>query len=160
MAKVATACIGIGSNLGDRLQNCKKALELLEQKGVRVKKVSGAFETKPWGGAAVAGQRDYINMAAVVETDKDPLALLDTLLQIEAGMDRVRTQKWGPRNIDLDLLLYGEEVLDLPGLKLPHPLMHKREFVLLPLAEIAPQAVHPVFRKTVKHLLEELKKQD
>ncbi|MDA8387900.1 MAG: 2-amino-4-hydroxy-6-hydroxymethyldihydropteridine diphosphokinase [Nitrospiraceae bacterium] len=160
---MTTAYIGIGSNLGDRLQNCRKALKLLEQRGVRirVKNVSGAYETKPWG-PETADQPDFINMAAAVETDIGPRALLEILLRIENEMGRVRTKKWGPRTIDLDILLYGDEVVDLqggsrlPALKVPHPLMHKREFVLLPLAEIAPGAVHPVLKKTVKQLLEEL----
>ncbi|MDA8085457.1 MAG: 2-amino-4-hydroxy-6-hydroxymethyldihydropteridine diphosphokinase [Nitrospiraceae bacterium] len=151
-----TACIGIGSNLGDRLQNCRKALKLLEQRGIRIKAVSGAHVTKPWGGREVAGQPDFINMAAVVETDLAPMKLLQTLFQVENEMGRVRVRKWGPRIIDLDILLYGGEIIDQPGLKVPHPLMHEREFVLMPLAEIAPEAVHPVFKKTVRQLLEEL----
>ncbi|MDA8172249.1 MAG: 2-amino-4-hydroxy-6-hydroxymethyldihydropteridine diphosphokinase [Nitrospiraceae bacterium] len=149
------ACIGIGSNLGDRLQNCKRALRLLEQRGIRVKAVSGAYETKPWGGQSVAGQPDFINMAAVVETDISPRALLNVLLEVEKEMGRVRERKWGPRIIDLDILLYADEVMDQPGLKIPHPLMHERDFVLRPLAEIAPEALHPVLKKTVRQLLEE-----
>ncbi len=149
------ACIGIGSNLGDRLQNCKRALRLLEQRGIRVKAVSGAYETEPWGGQSVAGQPDFINMAAVVETDISPRALLNVLLEVEKEMGRVRERKWGPRIIDLDILLYADEVMDQPGLKIPHPLMHERDFVLRPLAEIAPEALHPVLKKTVRQLLEE-----
>ena len=148
--------IGIGSNLGDRLRNCQRALKLLEQRGVRIRAVSGAYETKPWGGQAVAGQPDFINMAAQLDTDLTPRALLGTLQQVEKEMGRVRERKWGARTIDLDILLYGDEIIDQPDLKVPHPLMHEREFVLKPLAEIAPEAVHPGFKKTVRQMLEEI----
>lgn len=165
-----TAYIGIGSNLGNRLENCLKALDLLERRGIRVTALSSPYETKPWGmdrpeiehPDMVAGQPDFINMAARIETDlgKSPLALLETLQEVEREMGRVRREKWGPRIIDLDILLYGDEVVDIPDgtegrLKVPHPLMHLREFVLKPLAEIAPQAIHPVLKKTISQLLAE-----
>ncbi len=165
---MTSAYIGIGSNLGDRLGNCLKALELLRLRGIRVTAVSSAYETKPWGAGqpgvgqpeAVAGQPDFINMAAGIDPGPEgPLELLESLKEVERQMGRVRRVKWGPRVIDLDLLLYGDEVIDLPEkLKVPHPFMHLREFVLKPLAEIAPQAVHPVLKKTVLQLLSELRK--
>ncbi len=164
-----SACIGIGSNLGNRLGNCLKAVELLKRKGIRITALSPPYETKPWGAGqpgvehpdAVAGQPDFINMAACIEAGPEgPLGLLETLQEVERQMGRVRREKWGPRVIDLDLLLYGDEIIDLPekGLTVPHPFMHLREFVLKPLAEIAPQAIHPVLKKTVLQLLSELQK--
>ncbi len=157
-----SAYIGIGSNLGDRLENCRKALALLESRGIRTTALSAPYETKPWGMGQpdlVAGQPDFINMAARIETDSGgPAAILEALQEVEREMGRVRRRKWEPRVIDLDILLFGDEIIDLPGLKVPHPLMHLREFALRPLAEIAPQVVHPVLKKTVSQLLAELQK--
>ena len=149
------AYVGIGSNLGDRAGNCLSALDLLKRKGIKIITVSHPYETKPWG---VEAQPDFINMAARVEADipTGPMALLETIFEVESEMGRVRKEKWGPRIIDLDILLYGDEIIDLPGLKVPHPLMHLREFVLRPLSEIAPEAVHPVLKKTIAQLLSEL----
>ena len=142
--------IGIGSNLGNREENCLKALDLLSARGIIVKKRSSFYETKPWG---LEDQPEFINMAAEIETGLDPLKLLGTLKSIEAEMGRKRSRRWGPRVIDLDLLLYDDMVTDCPGLMIPHPLMHEREFVLRPLADIAPDRIHPILKKTVKELL-------
>ena len=164
-----SAYIGIGSNLGSRLENCRKALDLLKRRGIRVTALSSPYETRPWGmdrpeiehPDLLSGQPDFINMAARIETDMEgPLALLEALQEVEREMGRVRREKWGPRIIDLDILLYGDEVVDIPDgtegrLEVPHPLMHLREFVLKPLAEIAPQAIHPVLKKTISQLLAE-----
>lgn len=149
---MATAYIALGANLGDRRANIARALDLLRTTpGIAVTKVSGLIET-----AAVGGPPDsppYLNGAAELQTALAPEALLDRLLGIEAEIGRIRHEKWGPRVIDLDLLLYGSQVMDLPHLKVPHPLMHTRRFVLAPLAQIASNAIHPLQRKTVAELL-------
>lgn len=145
--------IALGSNLGDKEKNMKEALKRLAQKGITVCKVSGFMATRPYG---VTDQPDFLNGAAEIKTDKSPTELLRVLLQIEQEMGRKRIRRWGERNIDLDLLLYDDRIIDLPDLQVPHPDMHNRDFVLCPLVEIAPDAVHPVFGKTIRQLWEEL----
>jgi len=149
---MAVVHIGIGSNLGNRGENCLKALDLLSARGVIIRKRSSLFETEPWG---VQDQPKFINMAAEVATELGPLKLLETLKSVEEEMGRKESYRWGPRVIDLDILFYDDMVMDSPELKIPHPLMHEREFVLRPLAEIAPDKIHPVLKKTVKELLSE-----
>ena len=145
--------IALGSNLGNKEKNLKDALKLLEKKGVRVRRVSGFIMTRPYG---VTDQPDFLNAVAEIETDKSPAELLQLLLQTEQEMGRKRVRRWGERNIDLDLLLYDDRIIDLPELRVPHPDMQNRDFVLYPLAQIAPDAVHPVLRKTVGELWKEL----
>ena len=145
--------IALGSHLGNKEKNLKDALKLLEKKGVRVRRVSGFIRTRPYG---VTDQPDFLNAVAEIETDKSPAELLQLLLQTEQEMGRKRVRRWGERNIDLDLLLYDDRIIDLPELKVPHPDMQNRDFVLYPLAQIAPDAVHPVLRKTVGELWKEL----
>ena len=154
-----TAYIALGANLGDRQENLHAALEHLNATaGVRVTRVSSFLENPAVGGPA--GSPPFLNAAAELETTLDPRALLGRLLQIERELGRERRQKWGPRTIDLDLLLYGDRVIDEPDLKVPHPLMHERRFVLHPLAEIAPGAVHPVLSLRVDALLDPLARED
>ncbi len=118
-----------------------------------MRRVSTFIETEPVGGPP---QGPYINAAAELRTTLSPRALLDVLLDVEDELGRVRTVHWGPRKLDLDLLLYEDQIIDEPRLQVPHRHMHKRQFVLEPLGEIAPDAVHPVLGKSVRELQEEL----
>ena len=144
-----TAYVALGSNLGDKEANLRKALELLQERGVEIVKTSTFISTEPYG---VTDQPQFLNGVCEVRTSLVPLALLHTLLEIEQEMGRVRLRHWGERNIDLDLLLYEDVVMDTPELKLPHPDMQNRDFVLLPLAEIAPELVHPILQKSIEEL--------
>lgn len=147
-----TAYIGLGSNLGDRRDYLDRALRALDEHGgIEVEKVSSYRETEPVGGPP--GQGGYLNAAAALRTDLSADDLLKMLLQVEQTLGRVRSERHGPRTIDLDLLLYGDLIVEHPWLIVPHPLMHERLFVLEPLVEIAPQVVHPVFECTLRDLL-------
>ena len=146
---IHTAYVALGSNLGDKEANLRKALELLEERGVEVVKTSSFICTEPYG---VTDQPQFLNGVCEVRTSLEPLELLHTLLDIEQEMGRVRLRHWGERNIDLDLLLYEDVVLDTEELKLPHPDMQNRDFVLMPLAEIAPELVHPILQKSIEEL--------
>lgn len=150
---MSIAYIALGSNLGDKEKNLRRALLLLTQQGVEVVRVSSFLSTEPYG---VTDQPQFLNAVACVRTSLAPLALLDVLLATELAMGRVRLRHWGERNIDLDLLLYEDVVLDMPRLHLPHPDMQNRDFVLLPLAEIAPELKHPTLQKTIWELKENL----
>jgi 2-amino-4-hydroxy-6-hydroxymethyldihydropteridine diphosphokinase len=149
--------IGIGSNLGDRRNNCLKAVGLIEAEGVKVLKRSSLHETEPWG---VTDQPRFINMAVEAETDRQPRQLLSLLKKIEDMMGRTETVRWGPRRIDLDILLYDDMIVREPDLKIPHPLMHTRPFVLEPLTEIAALKVHPILHRTISELRAELAGKD
>jgi 2-amino-4-hydroxy-6-hydroxymethyldihydropteridine diphosphokinase len=146
--------IGIGSNLGDREFNCKQAISLVRQKGTTVSKESSLYETKPWG---VRDQPLFLNMAIEIETNLKPFELLRTLKDIEKEMGREETFLWGPRIIDLDILLYDNNIVDEKGLKIPHPHMQDREFVLRPLCEIAGDVIHPSLLLSIEELLQRLK---
>ena len=145
-----TAYLALGSNLGDKEANLRRALELVQQRGVEVVKTSSFICTEPYG---VTDQPQFLNGVCEVRTSLEPLELLQTLLEIEQEMGRVRLRHWGERNIDLDLLLYEDVVMDTEELKLPHPDMQNRDFVLLPLAEIAPEIIHPTLQKTISELV-------
>ncbi|MBI5203665.1 MAG: 2-amino-4-hydroxy-6-hydroxymethyldihydropteridine diphosphokinase [Nitrospirae bacterium] len=147
---MATIYIGIGSNIGNREENCRKAIKLIKENGIAVKKESSMHETEPWG---VKDQPKFINMAIEIETNKKPEDLLGILKNIENQMGRTESVKWGQRIIDLDILLYDDLILETPHLEIPHPFMHEREFVLRPLVEIAPDKKHPVIGKTIKEML-------
>ena len=129
-----TAYLGLGSNLGDRLANLQRAVELLAaQRGLKVVRSSRVYVTDPVGGPP---QPDYLNAVVEVDTALSPHELLDACMEIERHLGRVRDERWGPRIIDVDVLTYDEEEIDDPDLTLPHPRMHERGFVLLPLIEL------------------------
>ncbi len=148
------AYTSLGANLGDREHSLRQALELLgAQGGIRVVRVSSFRETEPWGPVE---QPAFVNAVAELETSLAPRELLDTLLAVERELGRVRAgPRYGPRTIDLDLLLYGDSVVAEPGLELPHPRLHERRFALEPLAELDPSLVVPG-RGRVSDLLAEL----
>lgn len=150
-----TAYIALGANLGDRAASLHRALELLKQSpGIEVILPSSFIENPAVGGPA--NSPAFLNGAAEIRTTLSARALLDRLLDVEKQLGRVRSQKWSPRTIDLDLLLYGSQIISEPGLMVPHPLMHQRRFVLEPLAEIAPNAVHPLLNRRITDLLHSL----
>ena len=144
--------LSLGSNLGDRAAHLRAALEFLSEAGT-VKATSSFYETEP---VDFRDQPWFLNCVVALETDKTPRELLAHALAIEEKMGRRRTHDKGPRTIDIDILMYGDRVIDEPGLKIPHPAMQERRFVLEPLAEIAPKAFHPVLKKTAQELLIEL----
>jgi 2-amino-4-hydroxy-6-hydroxymethyldihydropteridine diphosphokinase len=147
------AYIGLGSNLGDKKSRCLQALELLARVGC-VNKVSSFYLTEPMD---YQKQEDFINAVVELETDLSPAQLLVACRTIEHELERRRTMHRGPRTIDLDILLYGDAVIETTELVIPHPLLATRRFALIPLCEIAPQVVHPVLKKTAVLLLRELK---
>ncbi len=137
------ACIGLGGNVGDAAATVRAAIDALDRlPDTRLLRGSRLFRTPAWGRE---DQPDFINAAALVATTLSPRALLDALLALERalGRDRAGALHWGPRTIDLDLLLYGDAVIDAPGLHVPHPHLHARAFVLVPLMEVAPDAPIP-----------------
>ena len=148
------AYIGIGSNLGSAITNCRQASALLtEHPKIKVISRSSFYETEPVG---PKDQNWFVNAVVEVKTDLEPLLLLDALLAIEVEMGRIRKEKWGPRIIDLDILLYGNLTLKNSRLEIPHPEMIQRRFVLAPLAELTPNSIHPTAKKSIQQLLSEL----
>ena len=150
---MSLAYIGIGSNLGNRQKNCLRAVELLKEKKIIITKRSSLYETAPWG---VKDQPSFLNMAIEIQTELDPKVLLGILKDVEKKLGRKKSRKWGPRVIDLDILLVDDLISDGDDLRIPHPLMHKRDFVLRPLAEIAPDVKHPLLKLSIEELLQKL----
>ncbi len=150
--KKHTAYLSIGSNLGEREENLANAIKQIEANCGIISKQSAIYETAAWGNTE---QPAFLNQALVLRTDLSSKKLMKQLLHIERLMGRERTVKMGPRTIDLDIVLMDEETVYSEYLTLPHPNMQDRKFVLLPLAEIAPKAFHPVFNKTIEQLLVE-----
>jgi 2-amino-4-hydroxy-6-hydroxymethyldihydropteridine diphosphokinase len=144
--------LSLGSNLGDRAANLQSAITQLAGLG-KVEAVSSFYETEP---VEFTAQPWFLNCAVKLDTEKMPRQLIAGILGIERGMGRQRKQKNGPRIIDIDILLFGSSIIDLPSLTVPHPKMHERRFVLEPLAEIAPEARHPVLKRTARELRDAL----
>ena len=144
--------LSLGSNLGDRAANLRRALAALSALGT-VTAVSSPYETEP---VEFTKQPWFLNCAAALETELMPKQMLTGVLTLEREMGRRRTQPKGPRIIDIDILLFGNSVVDTPQLTIPHPAMHERRFVLDPLAEIAPEVRHPVLRRTIRELRDAL----
>ncbi len=154
VSQTKQCAIALGSNLGDSQGILTAALQVLAATpSISVQKVSSWYCTKPVGGIP---QPDYLNGCALLQVQLPPQQLLKTLLATEAKFGRVRRERWGARSIDLDLLLYDELILDTPQLELPHPRMNERAFVLVPLAEIAPNWIEPVSGKVIAHLVQEV----
>ena len=144
------AYIGLGANVGDRESHLTAAIdELTVAEGVSLLRVSQLIQTKPVGPIE---QRLFLNGVVEVQTDLPPQTLLDICHAIENRHGRVRTVRWGPRTLDLDILLYGDSILNEPQLVIPHPEMHARRFVLEPLAELAPDLIHPVLGRSIREL--------
>ncbi|PWV51435.1 2-amino-4-hydroxy-6-hydroxymethyldihydropteridine diphosphokinase [Chitinophaga sp. S165] len=145
------AILLIGGNLGDRTGHLQQAVEQIDKQIGKVEKISALYETAAWGHVE---QPDYLNQALLVSTDMDARTLLETVLAIEHNIGRIRRQKWGARVIDIDIIFYNDDVINQPDLKVPHPQMQFRQFVLVPLREILPDWQHPVLHQSVSTLLD------
>ena len=143
------AILLIGGNLGNRTGHLKQAVEQINKLVGKVDNISALYETAAWG---VTEQPDYLNQGLVVSTDMDAITLLHTVLEIERNIGRIRQQKWGARVIDIDIIFYNNDIINLPELKIPHPQLQFRQFVLTPLQEIIPEWQHPVLHKTISTL--------
>lgn len=149
MGKQHTAIIHLGSNIGDRKANLDQAIQHISRFAGQCIATSKHYETEAWGETA---QDDFINQAIMIHTEIAPKELLATLLNIEEKMGRVRVKKWGPRSIDIDLIFYDDLVIEEKGLQIPHPRLHLRNFVLIPLLDIAANFEHPIFKKSIEEL--------
>ena len=147
---MARVFLSLGTNIGNKKENLRTALRLLEENGVKAAHLSGLYATEPVG---VKNQPDFLNLCVETELDMAPEKLLSVIKKIELAMGRIREGHWGPRIIDIDILFYSNIIIKSPGLVIPHPEISVRKFVLEPLSEIAGDLVHPVNKLTVKELL-------
>lgn len=147
--KYINVYLGLGSNMGDRAANLKSAAALISKLIGKIAKQSHVYETAPWGNTE---QEAFLNQVIMINTTLDPRDLLDATNKVEREMGRVKKEKWGPRIIDIDILFYGKRIVRDKGLEIPHPELHKRAFVLVPLMEIAPELEHPVLNKPIDEL--------
>lgn len=146
---MTTVFLGLGSNKGNRKENILKAVKLLEENGQKVMRMSSLRETKPYG---YKKQKNFLNAAVKLKTKLMPLELLELCKRIEKKIGRTKSFRWGPREIDIDILFFGKKVIKNKKFTIPHSDLHNRNFVLTPLVEIAPNFVHPVLRKRVSEI--------
>lgn len=150
---MTTIYLSLGSNIGNRKKNLEKALIELGQNNIKEIKISSFYETEPVG----PKQRNFYNIAGKFKTNLKPQELLKTVKQIEEKLGRTKTYHWGPRVIDIDILFYGKQIIKSKNLIIPHKEIINRAFVLVPMNEIAPNFVHPIYRKTIRTMYEKLK---
>nr|WP_277601252.1 2-amino-4-hydroxy-6-hydroxymethyldihydropteridine diphosphokinase [Marinitoga sp. 38H-ov] len=146
--------MALGSNVGNRIDNIKKAIDLLSE-NVEIIKVSNIYETEPWG---YTEQDSFLNACVLINTEKKAEELLEICKKIELELKRQKRFKWGPREIDLDILYYGELIIEKEYLNIPHKYMFERDFVVVPLNDISPNWKHPIYKKTVRERYNEIDK--
>ena len=146
--------LSLGSNVGDRLNYLTLSKTAIQNYLGSILLSSNIYETEPWG---IDNQDSYLNQVVAVQTNQTPNDLLDNIHLIERELGRIRRVHYGPRTIDIDILYYGERIIDLENLKIPHPHIQKRRFILVPLSEILPQMQHPLLKKTNQELLDMVK---
>lgn len=144
--------LGLGSNIGDRKKHIVQTINKIETQIGPCIRQSGLYKTAAWG---KTNQSYFINQVIQISTSKAPIEILDGILDIEMQLGRVRKEKWGERTIDIDLLFYGSEIVELARLLVPHPFIAERRFVLVPMHEIAPDFIHPIFERSIGDLLED-----
>lgn len=157
VSKLQQIYLSLGANLGNREANLQQAIELIKERLGEVIAISSFIETAAWG---KTDQPDFLNLALQVATKHSPLVALSIIQEIEHQLGRERKEKWGARLIDIDIIFWENQLISEVQLTVPHPLMHERTFVLIPMAEIAPEMEHPVLKKKMKELLESLEKQE
>jgi 2-amino-4-hydroxy-6-hydroxymethyldihydropteridine diphosphokinase len=145
--------LALGSNLGNKYKNLKNAEILLEEKGIRILKRSKIYITPPFG---YTEQDDFLNECLIITTNLSPRELLNKIHEIEKGLKRKRKIHWGPRTIDIDILFYEDKIIDEEDLKIPHPGIPERDFVLRPLMDLDPDFIHPILKKRIKNLYSEI----